>query len=126
VLYTQDGSCIGVQPHVGARVTFCDPHGFAILYAEAVPLAHNVFLMGITRSDVSRVTVNGRLADVRAQNRWWGTFPDTLGTWRATLAFFSKHGRLGTLRLDFTKPGERIYCASALRGACGMSAHRRS
>ena len=65
--------------------------------------------------------------DRATYNHTWGTimsYRDQPVPWSARIDFYGARGKLASLPLRFTKPGAYVYCASALRAACGMSAHR--
>jgi hypothetical protein len=146
------GSCLGVRLRTGARTRLCDPHAAAVMIVDAVPRYQhgwNLFVIGVARSDVTRVTVQARGAmqtvmhgstrssrplppqvvyDAKTPG-WWGSFDDSTFQpvpWDLTVKVFGKHGLIATTRARFSKPGDALYCASALRGVCGMSAQRRS
>ncbi len=155
VLYWRRG-CLVVQ--LGAsRTRLCNPHAAAVLIARTAPvfhsrsgLVHDMFLIGVVRSDVTRVTVHspgatqtvmhgatGREEPLPPQvvydkknPGWWGSWEDstygTGDTWQATVKVYGKHGLIATTNVVFEKPGEAFYCASALRAVCGSSAQRRS
>jgi hypothetical protein len=101
-------------------------------------MVHDMFLIGVVRSDVTRVTVHSRgeaplppqvVYDKKTPG-WWGSWEDstygTGDTWQATVKVYGKHGLIATTDVVFRKPGDAFYCASALRAVCGSSAHRRS
>lgn len=150
-LYWSDG-CLGVRLRTGARTRLCDPHAAAVMVVDAVPKYQqgwNMFVIGVVRSDVTRVTVHARGAmqtvmhgstrkaepfppqvvyDAKTPG-WWGTFEDSTFQpvpWDLTIEVYGKHGLIATTRARFSKPGDALYCASALRGVCGISAQRRS
>jgi hypothetical protein len=149
VLYWQRG-CIGAQLAT-SRTLLCSPRAAAVVIAQAMPRARgwNMFLTGVVRGDVTRVTVHARGATemvMRGATRtvkpfppqvvydaktpgWWGTFTDSTFQpvpWDATVDVYGKHGLIATTRIRFAQPGDALYCASALRGVCGISAQRRS
>ena len=69
-----------------------------------------------------------RFYDVRTPG-WWGTVEDSTFQpvpWDATVKVYGRHGLIATTRVRFVSPGDAFYCASALRGVCGVSAQRRS
>jgi hypothetical protein len=149
VLYWRRG-CIGVQL-AASRTRLCTPRAAAVVIAQAVPKTRgwNMFITGVVRSDVTRVTVHARGAtetvmhgatrtvrpvpaqvvyDARTPG-WWGTFVDSTVQpipWDATVKVYGRHGLIATTQIRFAEPGDALYCASALRGACGISAQRRS
>ncbi len=155
VLFWRRG-CLVAQ--VGAsRTRLCDPHAAAVFIARTAPvfhsrtgLVHDMFLIGVVRSDVTRVTVHspgetqtvmhgatGREEPLAPQvvydkktPGWWGSWEDTTygtgSTWRATVKVYGTHGLIATTDVVFEKPGDALYCASALRAVCGSSAQRRS
>jgi hypothetical protein len=155
VLYWRRG-CIVAQLSA-SRTRLCNPHAAAVFIARAFPafhsrsgLVHDMFLIGVVRSDVTRVTVHSRdetqtvMHGATAKQEplppqvvydkknpgWWGSWEDstygTGGTWQATVKVFGKHGLIAATNVVLGKPGLALYCASALRGVCGSSAQRRS
>jgi hypothetical protein len=150
-IYWSDG-CLGVRLGDGARTRLCNPQAAAVFVADAVPRSERnwyVFFTGVVRSDVTRVTVQARketeivmsgarrvvepmppqiLYD-RATPGWWGGFEGQTAQpvpWDATLRVYGRHGLIATTRVRPAHAGDALYCASALRGACGISEHRRS
>jgi hypothetical protein len=149
VLYSKRG-CIGVQL-AASRTLLCRPRAAAVVIAQAVPQTRgwNMFLTGVVRGDVTRVTVHARgetetvmhgasrterplpaqvVYDARTPG-WWGTFTDSTYQpvpWDVTVSVYGRHGLIATTRIRFERPGDAFYCASALRGVCGISAQRRS
>lgn len=169
-IFVADRSAPGVRPNVlywrsgclvaqltASRTRLCNPRAATVFIARTAPvfhtrtgLVHDTFLIGVVRSDVTRVTVQspGATQTVLDGSKrkteplppqevytaktpgWWGSWEDSTfqnhGTWSATVKVFGKHGLIATTHVAFTKPGEAVYCASALRAVCGSSAQRRS
>ena len=152
-VFWHDGRCVGVTFENGGRQRLCNLKTPFVLLAHAEPHTQqnwNMFVIGIARADVSKIVEIDRAAtmiDMRGGKRvvkpappntlfdaktppWWGGWEGGTGqpvAWDATFEAFGRHGRLlATAHVTFTSPGERLYCASALRGVCGMSAQRRS
>lgn len=155
VVYWSDG-CLGVRLRDGARTRLCDPKAAAVFVADARPMDHaqggegwSMFLTGVARSDVTRITVHARGATevvmhgatrvvepMRSQLAydaktpgWWGSWQVSTYQpvpWEATVKVYGKRGLLATTHVRFAKPGDALYCASPLRGVCGISAQRRS
>lgn len=151
VLYWRRG-CLVAQLSA-SRTRLCQPHAAAVFIAqtgEMLPtttgVTHDMFLIGVVRSDVTRVVVRSPgatqivmhgsqrkeepsppqvLYDEKTPG-WWGSWVGTFDTWHVTVEVYGKHGLIATTHVVFDKPGEAVYCASALRGVCGMSAQRRS
>jgi hypothetical protein len=147
VIYSK-GNCIGVQPSSSPRRVLCAPHTPAVIIAQAPrpipnqePPGYNMFITGVVRSDVTRVTVRTRkstFVDMRSGKRivrqfppqvvydsktpsWWGSFQASTFQpvrWDALVVVYGKHGKLASLRIRFTKPGETLYCASAIGTSC--------
>jgi hypothetical protein len=169
-IFVADRSAPGVRPEVlywrrgclvaqlsASRTRVCNPHAAAVFIARTAPVfhsrsgtVHDMFLIGVVRSDVTRVTVHSpgatQIVMHGSQRReepfppqvvydkktpgWWGSWEDsTFGnarTWNATVKVYGKHGLIATTKVLFENPGEALYCASALRAVCGVSAQRRS
>jgi hypothetical protein len=152
-LYVPRNGCIGVQLFDGSRTTLCRPHASAIFVVDALPSFRpgqwNAFVVGVARSDVTKITVQARGAteDVyrhgthherplppqvvydRRSPSWWGAFDDSTyqpRSWNLTVRVYDRFGLMATEHVTPAKPGDALYCASALRGVCGMSAQRRS
>lgn len=155
VLYWQRG-CLVAQL-TASRTRLCNPHAAAVFIARTAPVfhdrnqvVHDMFLIGVVRSDVTRVVVHspGAMQTVMVGSTrkpepmppqvvydsrtpgWWGSWEDSTfqnrGTWSAVVEVYGKHGLIATTNVAFSKPGEAVYCASAFRAVCGVSAQRRS
>jgi hypothetical protein len=155
VLYWRRG-CLVVQLSA-SRTRLCNPQAAGVFIARTAPvfhsrsgLVHDMFLIGVVRSDVTRVTVHARGATQTVMQGatgreeplapqvvydkktpgWWGSWEDstygTGGTWQATVKVYGKHGLIATTHVVFEKPGDAFYCASALPAVCGLSAQRSS
>jgi hypothetical protein len=134
LLYAARG-CIGVQTVRGARRLLCPPHGAVVLVAHADASrgsSHPLFLTGVARSDVRRVTiraVGATYVDDRtgtpvtrpvppsalAPGRW-GTFALTTSEprrWDAIVAVQSARGWTARARITMTRPGDAVYCVGA-------------
>jgi hypothetical protein len=132
-------TCIGVQLHRGPVSFLCPPASAGLVVAEAVPQGpgggYAMFVSGIARADVTRVTVTApgsSYVDARsgkpvvrplgpqpayssATPGWWGTFEQSTsqpGPWHARVVFYGAHGRLGTADVRFAHPGERLVLPS--------------
>ena len=100
-----------------------------VFVAHALPRAgsyRGMFLTGVARSDVTRITADGNPVFDGRTPPWWGGWENSSNRRQATVKVYGAHGLLATAHVAFTGAGDQIYCASALRGVCGMSAHRRS
>jgi hypothetical protein len=113
------GTCIGVQLHAGPTSFTCAPEldrAVADLVADSPPArgtSHGMFLMGVSRADVTRVTVTtlgstyldaqhttplvrktgGEVVYERGPAGWWGTFLKTTAQprrWHAHVAFYGR------------------------------------
>jgi hypothetical protein len=133
-------TCIGVQMHAGPTSFVCPPQldravGFVV--AEAIPprgRGRGMFLMGVSRADVTRVTVatpGATYLDARAttsvarpvgtvtvyerrQASWWGAFVHTTlqpRRWHARVTFYGSRGRLAATDLRFRHAGEQAVAA---------------
>ena len=129
-------TCIGVQLHSGPASFSCPPEldrdvGFVV--AEATPPYgpnRGMFLMGVSRADVTRVTIEtpgATYVDARGPKpvvrpigpvavyerrplSWWGTFVDTTPQarrWHARLIFYGARGELASADVRFDKAGEK-------------------
>jgi hypothetical protein len=145
LLFVRRDGCLGVQFRHGAPARLCNLRAAAVVLADE-PRPNALFITGVVRSDVTRVVVyapretymDNRRHDHRVRRQpprlvydartpgWWGTFEYSTSRGPVFVAVYGKHGRIATRRIDLAEPGERLYCASALRGVCGMSAQRRS
>jgi len=154
-LYVPRNGCIGVQLFSGSRTTLCRPHAVAVFIVDALPSYHpgqwNTFVTGVARSDVTKITVQARGAqedDYSPRTHthhfrlmppqvvydsktpmWWGAFGDSTfqpRSWNLVVKVYNRFGLMAAEHVVPTKPGDALYCASALRGVCGMSAQRRS
>ncbi|MDQ2984248.1 MAG: hypothetical protein M3R70_10050 [Actinomycetota bacterium] len=133
-------TCIGVQLHQRSASFTCPPRldrAVGLVIAEAAPRhlqQSGMFLIGISRADVTRVTVaspgstyvDARHAPAvrrpfgpqtvyeRAPLSWWGTFVDSTsqpGRWHAHVVFYGAHGQLAALDVRFKHAGERFVLA---------------
>jgi hypothetical protein len=130
-------TCLGIQLRHG-RVSFVCPPALdrivGVVVAEAQ--SHNaMFLMGISRADVTRVTVEApgetyvdhtgskpvvrpfgaQTVYTRASANWWGTFFQATaqpGPWHAHVVFYGAHGRLASTYVRFRRPGEQFGLAT--------------
>ena len=153
-VFWHDGRCVGVTFADGARRRLCNLKTPFVFLAHAEPQFQpglwNMFIIGLARADVTKITEldrAGTYVDMTSGTRvvkpmspqplfdartppWWGAWEGGSGQpvpWDVTLKVYGKQDRLlATAHVTFTSPGERLYCASALRGVCGMSAQRRS
>jgi hypothetical protein len=152
-LYVPRNGCIGVQLFSGERTTLCRPHAAAVFVVDALPSYRpgrwNAFVIGVARSDVTKITVEARGAteDVyrhgthrlrpmppqvvydRTTPPWWGAFEDSTfqpRPWDLLVRVYNRFGLIAAERVVPARAGDALYCASALRGVCGMSAQRRS
>lgn len=147
VIYAKHG-CVGVRPSMGASSLLCPPTSPVVLVANAAkpfqaakgPL-YPLFITGVARSDVTRITVHLRamtFVDDRSgtpavrdeppetvysarQPFWWGSFMVSRSQpvpWDATVKVYGKRGVLASLRIRFTHPGEALYCPSATSVSC--------
>ena len=128
-----DGRCVGITFEDGARQRLCNVRTPIVLLAHAEPQVRpgwwNMFVIGIARGDVARITVDGNPVFDAKTPPWWGAWDGSIGEarqWDAVVKAYGRQGLLATAHVTFDAPGEKLYCASALRGVCGMSAHRRS
>jgi hypothetical protein len=150
--FWHDGSCVGVTFLDGSRQRLCNLHTPVVFLVHALPHTQqnwNMFVIGLARADVTRITAVERgvtITDMRSGTPvtsamgpqllfdaktppWWGSWEESTGQpvpWNATYQVYGRRGLLATAHVRFASPGETLYCASALRGVCGMSAHRRS
>jgi hypothetical protein len=137
LLAGSDGSgrtCLGVQLHRGPVSFLCPPQldrvvGFVVAEASPRGKGHALFLTGISRADVTRVTVTApgsgyvdergakpvvrafgeRTVYERTPPSWWGTFIETTTQprpWHAHVVFYGVHGRLSSLDVRFRRAGE--------------------
>ncbi len=151
-VFWHDGRCVGVTFADGTRQRLCNLKTPVVFLAHAVPHEQqnwNMFIIGVARADVTRITDVERgvtTTDMRSGTPvvlpmgperlfdaktppWWGGWEASSGQpvpWDVTLKVYGRRGLLATAHVTFDAPGERLYCASALRGVCGISAHRRS
>jgi hypothetical protein len=115
-------TCLGMG--LAHQTTFtCSPKGAGYVVAAPRPRrsAYPLFLLGIARGDVTRVTVTQheqrgnftkQVYDRAGQT--WGTFTLTLAgdrPWQATLAFYGERGLIARLPLRFSRPGTTLYTA---------------
>lgn len=134
------GTCIGVQLHAGPTSFTCAPEldrAVAVLVADAPTprgSSHGMFLMGVSRADVTRVTVTtlgstyldarhtkplvrktgAEVVYERGPAGWWGTFLKTTAQprrWHAHVVFYGKRGRLAAVDVRFARAGERAVVA---------------
>jgi hypothetical protein len=150
--FWHDGRCLGVTFEDGARQRLCDVRAPFVLLAHAEPHTQqnwSMFVIGIARADVTKIVEIDRgatVTDMRSGTAvvepappsvlfdaktppWWGGWEGGSGQpvpWDATFEAYGRRGLLATAHVTFDAPGEKLYCASALRGVCGTSAHRRS
>jgi hypothetical protein len=128
-VFWHDGRCVGVTFVDGARQRLCNLRTPVVFVAHALPQAgsyRGMFVTGIARSDVTRVTADGNPVFDGKTPPWWGGWEDSTNRWQVTIEAYGAQGLLATAHVTFTGAGDRLYCASALRGVCGMSAQRRS
>lgn len=152
-LYVPRNGCLGVQLFDGRRTTLCRPHAAAVFVVDALPSSRpgqwNTFVLGVARSDVTKITVQARGAteDVyrhgtherrplppqvvydRRTPPWWGAFEDSTfqpRRWNLTVEVYNRFGLIATEHIAPQRAGDALYCASALRGSCGESAQRSS
>lgn len=141
LIYSKRG-CIGIQLTTGLRRRLCPPHAEAVvlLYGGAPSvtrggLLYPLFVTGIARSDVARVTVNaprqtyvdarGATPVVRKMgpqvvydanaHMWWGTFmlsTSQPGGWDAVVTVRSKDGNVSKLRAHLPRGGDGVYCVA--------------
>ena len=139
VLYVPRNGCLGVRLRDSARTTLCEPRASVVFVAYAVPKLErgwNMFLLGAVRSDVTNVTVDTvrdgappLIVYDRRTPGWWGSWTLSTGQpvpWNAVVRVYNRIGLMATVHVHPSRPGDAIYCASALRGVCGISAQRRS
>jgi hypothetical protein len=130
-------TCLGIQLHRGPVSSVCPPEldrVVGVVVSEAEP--HNaMFLMGISRADVTRVTVEAlgqtyvdhtgpkpvvrpfgaQTVYTRASVSWWGTFVQATaqpGPWHARVRFYGAHGRLASTDVRFRRPGDQFVLAT--------------
>ena len=154
-LYVPRNGCIGVQLFSGARTTLCRPRAAAVFIVDALPSYRpgqwNTFVTGVARSDVTKITVQARGAQEddyvpgththhfrplppqvvydSKTPMWWGAFVDSTfqpQRWNLVVKVYNRVGLMATEHVIPTTPGDELYCASALRAVCGVSAQRRS
>jgi len=130
-------TCIGAQLHHGAASFVCPPSldgVVGVVVAEASPASgagHGMFLTGVARADVTRVTVSTpgstytdmrsgkpvirpfgpQTAYVRAHSSWWGTLLMTTsqpGLWDAQIVFYGVHGSIASVDVRFAHAGARL------------------
>ena len=133
-------TCIGAQLERGPVSFLCAPQlddDLGLVLADASPPQagiHSMFLTGVVRADVTRVTVTtsgmtyvdhtgakpivrpfgAQTVYTRRSEGWWGTFVDTTaqpGSWHAQVVFYGDRGPLGSLDVRFTRAGERLAVA---------------
>ena len=147
VIYSKNG-CIGFATTAGVRRLLCTPKSPVVLmayagkpYEERKGTLYPLSIIGVARSDVTRVTLHTRAdtyVDVRSgtpvvryegpvavysakQNLWWGAFESNRSQpvpWDATVNVFGEHRRLASLRIRFSHPGEAVYCPTATSVSC--------
>ena len=134
------GTCIGVQLHAGPTSFTCAPEldrAVAVVVADAPPQrgsSHSMFLMGVSRADVTRVTVTtpgstyldarhakpltrkvgAEVVYQRGPAGWWGTFLKSTAQprrWHAHVVFYGRRGRLGAVDVRFAHAGEQTVLA---------------
>jgi hypothetical protein len=137
LLYAARG-CIGVQLVRGARRLLCPPHGAVVLVAHAGASrdsSHPLFLTGIARSGVRRVTIREvgatyvddrtgtpvvrpappSVFDLAKSQGWWGTFALSTSEPKRWDAVVTVQSKLWTAsaRITMTQPGDAVYCVGA-------------
>jgi len=146
LIYAQKG-CVGVQLSRGPRRLLCPPRTPAVVVVDAhmVPGQgkpfYGLFLIGVVRSDVTRVTIavpGEKYVDATSGTRVirqippqvvyeknapspWGAFQLTTGqpgAWHAIVNVYGAHGKLATLQVRPAKAGDAAYCAGAAGSAC--------
>ena len=129
-------TCIGAQLHSGPASFSCPPElgrDVGLVVAEATPPhgpSRGMFLMGVSRADVTRVTIEtpgATYVDARGSRpvvrpvgpvavyerrplSWWGTFLQTTlqpRRWHARLTFYGARGELASADVRFDKAGEK-------------------
>ena len=146
LLYAQK-SCVGVQLMHGPRKLLCPPNAPVVLIANAHMVAgqgkpfYSFYLLGVVRSDVTKVTVDTpgeRYVDATSGVRVvkqmppqvvytsggpgpWGSLQLTTGQpkhWLSIVTVYGLHGKLATLRLEPARAGEYTFCPGATGNAC--------
>ena len=134
-------TCLAVQLHRGPVSALCPPEldrkvGLVVADASSwTEHGHSMFLMGIARADVTRVTIEtpgatyvdhtgskpvvrpfgAQTVYTRGPGSWWGTFAYTTSQprqWLAHVVFYGARGELASTSVRFRRPGEKFVLAA--------------